>query len=278
MSSQPFNLRQYSKDFHKRVLAAERRWKPQIKAALNIQVGQFFSYAEKNGLSLALEHINAVVTEAPILAVLNDLVQKEGLKFVRAEMRILNGLYGSEETTSAYIGKSKRLMPYEEKSFNWAVNWAKRLASFFFTSGFKDVRNITDTTREYLRNRTLKGIQENKTLQEIRQDVITDDINETRANVIVRTEVISTANYGKQEVARSAPILMIKHWTTILDGRERKSHEEIDGEEKDLDETYSNGARYPGDPDLPGRERIQCRCTEYYIPKRDENGIILRKK
>jgi len=36
-----------------------------------------------------------------------------------------------------------------------------------------------------------------------------------------------------------------------------------------MDELFSVGgfeARYPGDPDLPPDQSIQCRCTQAYIP------------
>jgi len=254
------NLRGYKRTFQRQVLAAENRHRDKVYRALNAQVNAFFAYAENVGVDRALETIDTVVTERPIANVLEPLFKREGMAAIRAEQNYLNATIGSEY-----------------KAFNWSVNWSKLISSFFYTIGLRDVRNITETTREMLRNRIFKGVSENKTLQEIRREIVTDQINRTRANVITRTEVITVTGYGKQSVALNAPILMRKQWATVLDGRERKTHELMNGEQRDLTERYSNGAMYPGDPDLPAKERIQCRCTEIYIPVRDAYGRLIRK-
>lgn len=46
-----------------------------------------------------------------------------------------------------------------------------------------------------------------------------------------------------------------------MDGRTRHSHAKLDGETIDTNKTFSNGCKYPGDPDGVAEEIYNCRCT-----------------
>lgn len=52
-----------------------------------------------------------------------------------------------------------------------------------------------------------------------------------------------------------------KQWLATLDGRTRHSHAKLDGETIDTNKTFSNGCKYPGDPDGVAEEIYNCRCT-----------------
>ena len=54
---------------------------------------------------------------------------------------------------------------------------------------------------------------------------------------------------------------IVKQWDATLDKKTRKSHARVDGEVRELDEKFSNGLMYPGDPNGPAGEVIQCRCA-----------------
>lgn len=53
----------------------------------------------------------------------------------------------------------------------------------------------------------------------------------------------------------------MKQWDAALDSRTRLSHAKVDGEVKELEETFSNGLLYPGDPSGSAAEVINCRCV-----------------
>lgn len=53
----------------------------------------------------------------------------------------------------------------------------------------------------------------------------------------------------------------LKQWDASLDKRTRRSHQKVDGELKELDEPFSNGLMYPGDPNGRASEVINCRCA-----------------
>lgn len=134
------------------------------------------------------------------------------------------------------------------------------------------VTHISETTRTELKNVIDKGIANSESIQKIRKRIETvyEDFDARRSMTIARTEVFSATSYAAQEGARQTGFEMTKEWVTVLDGRERDSHSECNGQEKDLDEYYDIGdskAMFPCDPDLPAKERIQCRCVEKHHVK-----------
>jgi len=54
---------------------------------------------------------------------------------------------------------------------------------------------------------------------------------------------------------------MVKQWDSTLDSRTRESHAIVDGEIRELDEKFSNGLMFPGDPSGGAAEVINCRCA-----------------
>ena len=54
---------------------------------------------------------------------------------------------------------------------------------------------------------------------------------------------------------------VVKQWDATLDSKTRESHTKVDGEIRELDETFSNGLRYPGDPSGGAAEVVNCRCA-----------------
>lgn len=79
-----------------------------------------------------------------------------------------------------------------------------------------------------------------------------------------RTAITSAHSLGKlkgYERAADMGIGVKKQWLAALDSRTRGSHRHLDGETVGLDAEFSNGLKYPGDPDGPGSEVYNCRCT-----------------
>ena len=80
-----------------------------------------------------------------------------------------------------------------------------------------------------------------------------------------RTAVTSAENAGRTDAYRRARDMGIgvrKQWLATLDQRTRHSHRRLDGETVGVDEAFSNGLMYPGDPGPGiGSEVYNCRCT-----------------
>lgn len=86
----------------------------------------------------------------------------------------------------------------------------------------------------------------------------------SRAKTIARTEghrIQQTSARDAQYSAKSKGADIVKQWDAALDGRTRDSHRMVDGEIRELDEKFSNGLKFPGDPSGSAAEVINCRCT-----------------
>ena len=62
---------------------------------------------------------------------------------------------------------------------------------------------------------------------------------------------------------------IVKKWDSTLDARTRHSHALVDGEVKEIEEVFSNGLMFPGDPNGRAAEVINCRCALLEIPRKD---------
>lgn len=79
-----------------------------------------------------------------------------------------------------------------------------------------------------------------------------------------RTAVTGAQNAGRMDsyaTAEKMGIKLKKEWLATLDSRTRHSHAMLDGEKVDQDKKFSNGCRFPGDPQGPAWEIYNCRCT-----------------
>lgn len=86
----------------------------------------------------------------------------------------------------------------------------------------------------------------------------------SRAKTIVRTEghrIQQMSTVDAQQAAKAKGADVVKQWDAALDGRTRDSHRRVDGEIRELDEKFSNGLMFPGDPSGSAAEVVNCRCT-----------------
>lgn len=102
--------------------------------------------------------------------------------------------------------------------------------------------------------------------QRLAKETANSDLNSAVRNA--RTMMTSAENGGRVESYKRAQklgIKMKKEWLSTNDNRTRHSHQEkpegVGGEVVEIDEPFSNGLMYPGDPDGDPDELYNCRCT-----------------
>lgn len=116
-----------------------------------------------------------------------------------------------------------------------------------------------------LNSSVLQGILQGEDMRKIAkriQPVV--DNNKSAAIRNARTMVTGAENAGKQDRFKSLEekgAIIKKVWMATPDGRTRDSHIDIDGEEVEIGENFSNGLEYPGDPGGDPAEVYNCRCT-----------------
>lgn len=92
-----------------------------------------------------------------------------------------------------------------------------------------------------------------------------------RSEVIARTEALRSVHEGVEEAFRQGAEQgswelkdLERTWDASGDARVRDSHRFLDGQKRAFGEPWrtSNGVlRYPGDPNAPASETVQCRCV-----------------
>lgn len=89
------------------------------------------------------------------------------------------------------------------------------------------------------------------------------DMNRKSAIRNARTYTTAAENGGRVDGYMRAKALGInikKEWMATLDASTRMSHRLLDGEQVEVEEEFSNGLRYPGDPKGLAKEIYNCRC------------------
>lgn len=132
---------------------------------------------------------------------------------------------------------------------------------------YKDIEKLKKPIRRIIIN----GIATDKNYTETAQEIEkATSIAKNRAMLIARTEghrVAVSASFDAMKEAADV-IEIKKQWCATLDDRTRESHRMLDGELVDLDEEFSNGLMYPGDPNGDPEEVINCRCVLLERPTR----------
>lgn len=153
-----------------------------------------------------------------------------------------------EQTVKRLISEQPELMPYypEKRALNRGIDLAY---------GKKQI--TASVTSSILQGRSIKGMADDL------QSRITT-MNRDSAIRTARTAVTGAQNAGRLDsyyAAEKMGIKCRKQWMATLDGRTRHSHAMLDGEIVDNDKKFSNGCRFPGDPNGPPSEIYNCRCT-----------------
>ena len=153
-----------------------------------------------------------------------------------------------EQTVKRLIVDNPEVMPYypPEKALKRGIDLAY---------GKKQIS--ASVTSSILQGKSIPGIA--KDLQ-----TRMTEMNKSSAVRTARTVVTGAQNAGRMDsyaAAEKMGIKLKKEWLATLDSRTRHSHAMLDGEQEAQDKKFSNGCRFPGDPQGPPWETYNCRCT-----------------
>ena len=196
----------------------------------------------------------ALVQAAPLKAALDELYQRVGVAFAKAEYRRLTS-------------RSKAFAPV-----SLIEGWGKRLRHFLQTEAPLRLRGMVDTTRQLiadtLTSAAAQGLGSAEAARLLRAKVT--ELTPGRALLIARTEIVAASSYGSLLGAEATGVDLLKVWLATSDGRTRESHRAANGQAVELSALFTVGgypAKYPGDPMLPGAEVVNCRCCITYKPR-----------
>ena len=152
-------------------------------------------------------------------------------------------------------------MPLDQEAMVRAVQLDSKISEGLYTRLGQDIA----TLKQRIMEEVSRNISSGMTFHQLAQQLAAKTgIGYTNAIRIARTEghriqcqATMDACYKAQDMGAN----VVKQWDSTLDGRTRPSHVLIDGEVRELHEKFSNGLRFPGDPNGPAHEVINCRCS-----------------
>lgn len=124
---------------------------------------------------------------------------------------------------------------------------------------------INQWTYQQLQSQMLQGILAGESNDQI-ADRLQNITNQELKSVTryARTATTAAENAGRidsYQRAEKMGIELEQQWLATLDMRTRSSHRQLDGESIKVGEKFSNGLRFPGDPQGAAGEVWNCRCT-----------------
>jgi len=145
-----------------------------------------------------------------------------------------------------------------------------RVTTWIQNKAFKFADEINQTTEDALRTQLEEAIKAGESISDVEKRIeqVFDIARGARSEMIARTEVISASNKGAVEAYEESGVVEALEWISSRDNEVRKSHQ-IDGDETPIGVRFKNGLFYPGDPDGPADEVINCRCTTAPVIRRD---------
>jgi len=127
---------------------------------------------------------------------------------------------------------------------------------------FKFAKEVNETTQARLRTALATGFDAGESIPELSQRVadVFDIAKGSRTDTIARTEIVGASNQGTFQGFVDSDVVATIVWIDSRDSKVRHSHR-IDGEEVELGKRFSNGLRFPHDPNGPAEEIVNCRCS-----------------
>lgn len=228
---------------------------PKVEAAIHSQIAHAVHAVRTRGIHAAQGNIHGSIMNDEIGAVITELYH------VAAKLAI------------------RKYKP-NIKAFGATADFISKVLAFFKKYLLDKVvlpisRTTSDRIEEVLQEAVSEGWGVDQTVKEFEDT----DITKFRARLIVRTETVKATNFTQLAAADMEDYEMEKQWIAVEDRRTRRSHSHagVDGERQDLDQPFSNGLMFPGDPEGDAAEVCNCRCTLGYFAKRDLNGKLIPK-
>lgn len=147
---------------------------------------------------------------------------------------------------------------------------------------YKNLDKIKDErwNTKLMSSKLLQGILAGDSVPKIAKSLL-EVVGNNEASAVrnARTMVTNAENRGRldsyDDLAEQG-VIQKKVWIATADDRTRESHLELDGEEVDIDQPFSNKLMYPADPSGDPAEVYNCRCSmrDHIVGFRRADGSI----
>jgi hypothetical protein len=251
-------------DYRKLYANALKQYSPKFKKELQKQVDTFCRTQDYNAIS--------------------DKALKKTIKQLHVSLGTKMALTAEKDvkkTTKGYIG------PFEGKSQKTDL-FSYVILQYLERQGLDQLASdITDTTKQQIRNFLLQGARQNLSISELIPMLRVSGITDYRAELIARTETSRAANTGSMVGAMSTGLVTVKEWIATRDNRTRRiprdsaDHLHMDGIRVPIDtkfevkgKTFVDYMLHPGDSTAHAANVCNCRCTLGYEAVRGSDGKL----
>lgn len=282
------NRSEYIKDNQAIQRRYERAYYPSVKKAIQFKIDQTIHVVENYGIKTAINHLNNQVENIPLTKIIQDLALTVGLRFARRNYVNLNNQKVKGKGTGFYFVANAPTVENKGFGFNEAwTNWIKNyLFDFIVTKiSFK----VFETTKDVLFTTLNQAIREGWGVDETVKALEALPLAKSQAARIVRTEITRAANAGTMAASSTFPYAQTKEWISThdtrvrgFDPRDHASHLGMDGQTVNYENHFTdprngNELMFPGDPQAPPADTVNCRCAMAVLAKLDSNGRLIPK-
>jgi len=149
----------------------------------------------------------------------------------------------------------------------------------------KRIVEVNEYTIELIQNLVSDALYKNYSVSQMRayleRKLNSPSFTRVRSLRIARTETTTAANHGAFQVSEESDLVLDKEWISVMDDRTRHDHLVENGQTAPRDENFkmADGSlmMFPGDPKGSAKQVINCRCTYSFVPRRDNNGMLIFK-
>jgi hypothetical protein len=251
-------------DYRKLYANALKQYSPKFKKELQKQVDTFCRTQDYDAIS--------------------DKALKKTIKQLHVALGTKMALIAEKDVKKATKGYSG---PFEQKSAKTDL-FAYVILQYLETKGLDQLAaDITDTTKNQIRNFLLQGVEKNLSISELIPLLRVSGITDYRAELIARTETSRAANTGSMVGAMSTGLVTVKEWIATRDNRTRRiprdsaDHLHMDGIRVPIDtkfevkgKTFVDYMLHPGDSTAHAANVCNCRCTLGYEAVRGSDGKL----
>lgn len=194
----------------------------------------------------------------------NGILDKMHQKEFKTVNEYLNECYDKSFTGNMYVLHGEGIpliVPIDQEKVVRAVQINSKISKGLYSRLGEDVDLLKRKITAQISRGVATGMSYSQMAQQLAGYTKTGYNNAIR---ITRTEghrIQQESTMDACYAARERGADVVKQWDATMDANTRESHQMVDGEVRALDEKFSNGLMYPGDPSGSAAEVINCRCV-----------------
>lgn len=245
---------------------------------------------ERKSYRIVQKHISRILNKIPIdnatpsnyeLLIKLNISYDDIYKMFTEVYKVIGLNYGNR------INKELEKVKKANVLFNETL--LKEILLFLQSDGGAKIVSVNNTLIEEVIKSIKNQLGDNATVIEL-QNAIYNVVSRSQtyfkwqALRIARTETTTSSNFAAMKTAEQSDLVLEKIWISVQDNRTRikpYDHLDMNNQKQDLEKPFFVGGEnimFPGDAKASPGNTINCRCTVGFVPKRDEEGILIFKK